>query len=158
MQACTLAGKLNSFGAADSKDIPDTQASSDVEHSHEGQVAGPSQEQQECLMGCRPAWLPVHCDTHALQAFYEHADNSNDIFRVAARAVATVASAFYMRMAMHAVASGGVEPQSGDRETLLLEAWKPFQAVFKAVWWEQVPMPDDLSDEEAWRSQLKCAL
>ena len=100
---------------------------------------------------CRPSWLPGQCDIHALHSFYEHADSSNDIFRVAARAVAVVASAFYMRIAV----GGGVAPR--EQDSLLLEAWRPFQAVCKAVWWEKVPMPEDLEDEVAWRSQLKYA-
>lgn len=163
LQACTLAGKLNTFNAADSKEIPAAQATGSLQHADNPKTAAPEAHagtsQPECSTGstCRPAWLPVQCNTHALHSFYEHADNSNDIFRVAARAVAMVTSAFYMRIAMHGDGSGVVESQSVQRDRMLLEAWKPFQAVFKAVWWEHVPMPEELSDEAAWRSQLKCA-
>jgi hypothetical protein len=57
---------------------------------------------------------------------------------------------------MDADATRGVESQHVEQDRRLLEAWRPFQAVFKAIWWEQVPMPEDLSDEAEWRSQLKC--
>lgn len=164
LQAATLAGKLNTFSSANSAEISAQQGSRDSEYpdkphaAADATAAASPRHLQGCTSMCpRPTWLPMQCNTHALHAFYEHADNSNDIFRVAARVVAMVSSAFYMRIALHAEGSCGEAPQREERDRMLLEAWQPFQAVFKAVWWEQVPMPQDLSDEPAWRSQLKYA-
>jgi hypothetical protein len=164
-QACTVAGKLNTFSCTHSQEEPAPPANSCSEQSDDPQQAAGTSEAgadacgQRCpTSGCfRPAWLPVICNVHALHEFYDHADNSNDVFRVAARAVATVASTFFMRIAVDAAAGGeGATHRDVERDGALLEAWRPFQAVFKAIWWEQVPMPEDLSDEAAWRSQLKC--
>ena len=136
----------------------------------------------------RPPWLPAPPAeaVSRLRAFYEHANSTNDIMRVAARAVAMVASAAFMRAAVRAAAADkssaattreGSQPSGSDSGTLKMSelsasraapaevaeedvaaAWQPFRASCHAVWWEHVPMPSDLSDEAAWRAPLKCAL
>ena len=165
MQACTLAGKLNTFNTADSGDLSGRDATSAVRQCDGDKACGSQASAGHCgaqvaaaSVALRPSWLPGPCDKHALHAFYGHADSSNDIFRVAARAVAMVASAFHMRVAVRVGMGGAAVPQGTEQDALLLEAWQPLQAVCKAVWWDQVPMPDDLEDEAAWRTQLKCAL
>jgi hypothetical protein len=156
LQACTLAGKLSTFGTASTDEIPASVATSGTEHVSETQgtalMDGARHEEHKRGSNNRPAWLPVKCNTHALHAFYDHADNSNDVFRVAARVVAMVASALYMQPAV-----GPGHADDLEHSPLLLGAWQPFQAAFKAIWWEHVPMPDDLSDESAWRAELRCA-
>jgi hypothetical protein len=37
-----------------------------------------------------PPWIPGAVDARSLTAFYQHADSTNDIFRVAARLVAQI--------------------------------------------------------------------
>lgn len=105
-----------------------------------------------------PSWLGDPADSHAVQAFYEHAANSNDIFRVAARAIALIGSAACMFEA--ACATGQCQPawqgESSDMRSAALKfAWQPFKAITKAIWWEHVPMPPDLVDEVAWREDLR---
>jgi hypothetical protein len=146
---CTMHGRLSTFSG------PGT---------HSPQEAASQLEQDSTESYMRPAWLPALRDARAVHAFYEHADNSNDIFRVAARAIAIVACSFFMRMALHGCADADAagarlngEQASPEANKHLMQAWTPFQAACKAVWWEHVPMPQDLSDEAAWRSDLKCA-
>eukprot|EP00892_Ulva_mutabilis_P007169 jgi/Ulvmu1/4824/UM020_0109.1 len=132
-QACSLGGSLDTFPAVQ---------------------AGPSST-GAC---CRPAWLQQASDAEAVRQFYEHAAGSNDIFRVAARAVALVGSAACMFEA--ACAAGACEAvwagqAMGARAAALRFAWQPFKAIMKAVWWEHVPMPADLEDENKWREELR---
>jgi hypothetical protein len=114
----------------------------------------------------RPPWLPGAPTNAAvkMQAFYEHANCTNDIMRVAARAVAMVASVAFMRAAVR----GALEypgSTAGPSSAMLhavqfddvQDAWKPFQAIHSRIWWEHVPMPSDLSDEMDWSCQLKYA-
>ena len=118
----------------------------------------------------RPVWLPAPAAGRAaaLQRFYAHADSSNDIFRVAARAVATVSSCAHMLAHVH---NGQEQPSTVHKRDKnvgspaasvafehIQAAWLPFQAVYHKVWWEHVPMPDDLDDEAEWRSELRCVL
>lgn len=155
MQACTLAGKLHTFTSLRTEDAaacPENSEQADTE-------ADKASREKTSLIGstCRPAWLPkTDNNTSKLHTFYAHADNSNDIFRVAARAVATAASSLYMQTALHSHLNGDTECPEVYSDRMLLEAWKPFQAVHKAIWWDHLPMPEDLSDEAAWRNELKC--
>ena len=135
----------------------------------------------------RPPWLPRATERApvALRAFLAHADATNDAFRVAARAVAIVATSARLHALVRRRASSNAPSDShpvqacthgrtgatrSDSDSVSLgcderaaewddlrSAWTPFQAVHKKVWWELVPMPDDLDDEEAWRQQLRCA-
>ena len=105
-----------------------------------------------------------------LAAFYEHANRTNDIFRVAARAVATVASAACMHCAQRTMRNGGAanaasRPSNGCASTPHLEpdaadvawAWQPFRAVHKALWWQCVHTPLDVHDAVLWRQELRSA-
>jgi hypothetical protein len=116
-----------------------------------------------------PPWLPkpLAGTAEKMRAFYEHANFTNDVMRVAARAVAMVASVAFMRAAVRGVleleenptghkAAMRVGPSSVQFEDVQA-AWEPFQAIRKTLWWDHVPMPSDLRDEADWRCQLKCA-
>jgi hypothetical protein len=123
---------------------------------------------------CRPPWLPpAPVDMAlALREFYDHADKTNDIFRVAARAVAKVASSAHAAAALRTAlttattstndASEIGRRQDGEGEFATVQwqdialAWRPFKGICRAVWWENVPMPEDLTDEGTWRRQLRC--
>ena len=118
--------------------------------------AGPSSSCNRCAM---PAWLPESADADAVREFYEHAAGSNDIFRVAARAVALAGSAACMFEAAceAGVCQASCRAQGMDAHAAAVQfAWQPFKAIAKAVWWEHVPMPAELEDEQAWRADLRC--
>lgn len=131
--ACGVGGALQAFPAA---------------------PAGPSNSSTRSM----PMWLEAPANADAMHEFFEHASGSNDVFRVAARAVAMAGSAASMFEA--AVKAGLCRDawagQATDARAAALQfAWQPFKAIAKAIWWEHVPMPADLEDEEAWREDLK---
>lgn len=134
VHACSVGGRLDAYPSA----------------------AGPSGTVSSACAA--PAWLGDPADATAVSEFYQHAANSNDIFRVAARAVALAAGAACMFEAVCKAdlcdaARGG--DAAGMRAAALHFAWKPFKSIAKAVWWEHVPMPSDLDDEAAWRADLR---
>ncbi|CAI7910911.1 unnamed protein product, partial [Closterium sp. NIES-53] len=97
-------------------------------------------------------------DTQALKAFYTHADESNDIFRLAAKVVASALSRAHSLLGKRGGGGLGDEKKEGNGEgeeerwKVVLEAWTPFAVGHKAVWWEAVACPPDVeagSDEEA---------
>lgn len=133
LQACSVGGHLDAFPA----------------------VAGPSSAGSSITRGL-PTWLDRPADAEAVRAFYEHAANSNDIFRVAARAVALAAGAACMFEAARDAGLCRHDDRAGERLTAMQFAWTPFKSITKAVWWEHVPLPADLDDEEAWRADLRC--
>ncbi|GJP36281.1 hypothetical protein CLOM_g20809 [Closterium sp. NIES-68] len=97
-------------------------------------------------------------DTQALKAFYTHADESNDIFRLAAKVVASALSRAHTLLGKgggevgEEETEGKGEAEEEERWKLVLEAWMPFAVGHKAIWWEAVACPPDVvagSDEEA---------
>lgn len=132
LHACTVGGRLDAFPAADL-----SSANSSTSHG-------------------LPPWLHGPADAEAVREFYEHAANSNDIFRVAARAVALAAGAACMFEAACDTGLCSRGHGADERLSALHFAWKPFKSIAKAIWWEHVPMPEDLDDEEAWRADLRC--
>lgn len=151
-QWCTLHGRLAPFGGPSEGDSPSISAS--------GPLVRPF---------ARPSWLPALPAGigEALRLFGEHADSTNDIFHVAARAVAKVASVAFASAALRRrLGQPNVDTVSeGSRADVAVTdvhwqevaaAWRPFQAVCRAIWWEHVPMPDDVTDEQAWRMHLQC--
>ncbi|RLM66596.1 histone-lysine N-methyltransferase ATXR2 [Panicum miliaceum] len=85
----------------------------------------------------------------ALQKFVEHANGTNDIFLVAAKAI-TFTLLRYKKLQRH--------PASHESSFLLLmEAWKPLSMGFKKRWWECVALPEDIdsSEEDSFRQQMR---
>lgn len=41
-------------------------------------------------------------------------------------------------------------------DAALQAAWTPYSLGFKAVWWESVSVPDDVEEEEEFRTELRC--
>ncbi|KAL0052681.1 hypothetical protein WJX82_005986 [Trebouxia sp. C0006] len=83
-----------------------------------------------------------------MREFREHADNTNDIFLVAAQAVA-----HSLITALAALASGG--PSNLSCWEALLKGWQPYRMGWKKLWWECVACPEDVEDEQAFRQELK---
>ncbi|KAG2574951.1 histone-lysine N-methyltransferase ATXR2-like isoform X2 [Panicum virgatum] len=85
----------------------------------------------------------------ALQKFVEHANGTNDIFLVAAKAI-TFTLLRYKKLKR--------QPASHESSfSLLMEAWKPLSMGFKKRWWECVALPEDIdsSEEDSFRQQMR---
>ncbi|KAF8649563.1 hypothetical protein HU200_064257 [Digitaria exilis] len=85
----------------------------------------------------------------ALQKFVEHANGTNDIFLVAAKAITFTLLRFKKLKR---------QPASHESNfSLLMEAWKPLGMGFKKRWWECVALPEDIdsSEEDSFRQQIR---
>jgi len=75
-----------------------------------------------------------------LEMFYDHAKRTNQIFILAAKTVIKV-----LKEASRLVSLGVEEDDA------LLKAWEPFLHGQKAIWWECVCTPYDVTDEKQFR-------
>ncbi|CAD7700336.1 unnamed protein product [Ostreobium quekettii] len=92
-------------------------------------------------------------DRTALRQFEAHAEATNDIFLVAARVIANV-----VEEASRILEAGDAHGPRCDPAACwdaLWLAWRPYACNWKGIWWESVAVPDDVSDEEAFRAELK---
>lgn len=107
----------------------------------------------------------------AVAEFNEHADETNDVFRLAAKVVATVLLQARRLLEQGAAAgSGGSSSEAPGASSsssraagagsgagpeqcwvALQAAWEPFAMGHKAVWWESVAVPEDVADEAEFR-------
>ncbi|BDA42304.1 probable SET and MYND domain-containing protein 5 [Coccomyxa sp. Obi] len=90
----------------------------------------------------------------AIRMFKEHADETNDAFHIAAQVVAgTLLRADEL---LSSNSTPGSAESSEDRSwTALQRAWRPYAAAWKAPWWECVAIPEDVTDADAFRSDLR---
>ncbi|KAJ0113528.1 hypothetical protein Patl1_02063 [Pistacia atlantica] len=94
----------------------------------------------------------------ALSKFIQHANGTNDIFLLAAKAISFTILRYRKLEAAH---QGGkhTSPDAldGSDLSLLLEAWKPISMGYKRRWWDCIALPDDVdySDEASFRKQIK---
>ncbi|CAH2053070.1 unnamed protein product [Thlaspi arvense] len=90
----------------------------------------------------------------ALGEFVKHANETNNIFLLAAKAIAFTILRYRKLKAEHVNKQA---KQSVTKQSLLLEAWKPVSVGFKRRWWDCIALPDDVdpSDEGAFRMQIK---
>ncbi|XP_041005191.1 histone-lysine N-methyltransferase ATXR2 isoform X1 [Juglans microcarpa x Juglans regia] len=96
----------------------------------------------------------------ALIKFIQHANETNDIFLVAAK---VISSTILMYRKLKATRLKENEkcatPNVLDHSdiSLLLEAWKPISMGHKRRWWDCIALPDDVdsSDESAFRMQIR---
>uniref|UniRef100_A0A7C9DXE1 [histone H3]-lysine(4) N-trimethyltransferase n=1 Tax=Opuntia streptacantha TaxID=393608 RepID=A0A7C9DXE1_OPUST len=93
----------------------------------------------------------------ALYEFMEHANDTNDIFILAAKAI-SYAILRYKNL-KEAYLKGGDEACNGSTidMSLLLEAWKPISMGHKKRWWDCIALPEDVNkcDEATFRRQIK---
>ena len=111
-----------------------------------------------CSEECRDAaWTAHHsllCPSSSgsddskryLDAFYEHAEATNDVFLLAAQSVATVLLEAQRQLESQTTAWGALQA-----------AWEPFSMGQKALWWDSVARPSDILTDEA-ESQFRCDL
>ncbi|XP_047334724.1 histone-lysine N-methyltransferase ATXR2 [Impatiens glandulifera] len=92
----------------------------------------------------------------ALQEFIRHADETNDIFHVAAKVIAFTILR-YRKLKADNVDKKGNFVNDTCNQNLLFQAWKPVSMGYKKRWWECVALPDDVDckDEAAFRMQIK---
>ncbi|PPR86133.1 hypothetical protein GOBAR_AA34556 [Gossypium barbadense] len=94
----------------------------------------------------------------ALLKFIQHANETNDIFLLAAKAISFTILRYRKLKASHM--SEQEKPASsilGADLSLLLEAWKPISIGHKRRWWDCIALPDDIdaSDEATFRREIQ---
>ncbi|CAK9315588.1 unnamed protein product [Citrullus colocynthis] len=96
----------------------------------------------------------------ALLKFIQHANDTNDIFLLAAKAI----SSTILKYKKLKLACSGEQMKYGTFPVLnnvdlsiLLEAWKPISMGQKRRWWDCIALPDDVepSNEVAFRMQIR---
>lgn len=96
----------------------------------------------------------------ALSKFIQHANETNDIFLLAAKVICFTILRYKKLKTAHFKEqekyTSAIVLKNGDLP-LLLEAWKPISMGFKKRWWECIALPDDVHscDEAAFRAQIK---
>ncbi|XP_065620263.1 histone-lysine N-methyltransferase ATXR2 [Quercus suber] len=134
--------------------------------------AGGCGEAYYCSKSCAEAdWELSHCllcagesskslCREALLKFIQHANDTNDIFLLAAKVISSTILRYRKLKVTHLEEREKcATPNVSDHSdiSLLLEAWKPLSMGHKKRWWDCVALPDDVdsSDEAAFRMQLK---
>ncbi|KAJ1418125.1 Zinc finger, MYND-type [Sesbania bispinosa] len=96
----------------------------------------------------------------ALLKFIKHANETNDIFLLAAKAISSTILR-YRRIKANCLEEQVKYETSCDPNqcnlSLLLEAWRPISMGHKKRWWDCIALPDDIdsSDEASFRMQIK---
>ncbi|KAK0590765.1 hypothetical protein LWI29_031385 [Acer saccharum] len=96
----------------------------------------------------------------ALSKFIQHANGTNDIFLLAAKAICFTISR-YRKLKEDYLKEQEKCPSANalDRSdlSLLLEAWKPISFGHKGRWWDCIALPDDVdsSDEASFRMEIR---
>ncbi|TYH86086.1 hypothetical protein ES332_D01G017800v1 [Gossypium tomentosum] len=98
------------------------------------------------------------CSRKALLKFIQHANETNDIFLLAAKAISFTILRYRKLKASHM--SEQEKPASsilGTDLSLLLEAWKPISIGHKRRWWDCIALLDDIdaSDEATFRREIQ---
>lgn len=96
----------------------------------------------------------------ALLKFIEHANETNDIFLLAAKAISsTILKYRKLKAACNKEKEKNKIAQvlSNHNFSLLLKAWKPLSMGYKRRWWDCIALPDDvdISDESSFRMQIR---
>ncbi|CAG9464172.1 unnamed protein product [Pedinophyceae sp. YPF-701] len=117
---------------------------------------------------CRPPWIaasstelralfreappPRGIARPALQEFVQHADDTNDVFLLAAGVVAHT-----LLRASRLLSRNGTAHTPELMLAAVAEAWRPFAMGQRAIWWEQVARPSDVApaEEAGFRRSLK---
>jgi SET domain len=91
------------------------------------------------------------------EEFYEHAESTNDIFILAAQAVATVLLEAERQLKKNSEITNTEETTGSKTWLALKKAWIPFSMGHKALWWEAVALPSDVpaEEEDQFRSDMK---
>nr|XP_048328651.1 histone-lysine N-methyltransferase ATXR2 isoform X2 [Ziziphus jujuba var. spinosa] len=94
----------------------------------------------------------------ALLEFVQHANETNDIFLLAAKAISFTILRYRKLKATYLEKQGKTPNASSPTDlSLLFEAWKPISMGHKRRWWDCVALPVDVesSDEAPFRMQIR---
>lgn len=94
----------------------------------------------------------------ALGKFVEHANETNDIFLLAAKVISFVILRYRkLKEARRGEMNdeGSNKIRSNCNIPLLMKAWEPVAMGYKSRWWESISLPDDIDDESSFRMQVK---
>ncbi|GMH11038.1 hypothetical protein Nepgr_012879 [Nepenthes gracilis] len=95
----------------------------------------------------------------AVSEFIEHANDTNDIFLLAAKVISFTILRYKKLKAAHLKEEKNSAPHglADISFSLLLEAWKPISVGYKRRWWECIALPADVDrcDEVGFRMQIK---
>ncbi|KAM5580701.1 histone-lysine N-methyltransferase ATXR2 [Rosa sericea] len=93
----------------------------------------------------------------ALVKFIQHANETNDIFLLAAKIVASTVLNYRKLKVTRSEGDNKLSVSGSPYLSLLLEAWKPISVGHKRRWWDCVALPIDVqsSDEAAFRMQIR---
>lgn len=102
----------------------------------------------------------VQTQKEAFEEFYEHAKQTNDVFRLAAQAVAKVLLQANREAEKLKEQQTNLENTIEDHEihwNALQRAWVPFAMGYKKLWWGCVALPEDVdpADEDFFRQGKK---
>ncbi|KAF8391480.1 hypothetical protein HHK36_023785 [Tetracentron sinense] len=96
----------------------------------------------------------------ALLKFIEHANETNDIFLLAAKVISFTILKYKKLKAAPLKVQERSSSLNGSEDTcfsMLLEAWKPISMGYKKRWWDCIALPDDVDcvDEASFRMQIR---
>ncbi|KAI6672828.1 hypothetical protein NL676_000734 [Syzygium grande] len=133
--------------------------------------SGGCQEAYYCSKVCADAdWNSFHSllctgekseafSTKALLQFTQHANETNDIFILAAKAIAYTILRYRKSKAifLSSYTKDTAHVMDNFHMPLLLEAWKPISVGHERRWWECIVLPEDVdpSDEAVFRMEIK---
>ncbi|KAL5573268.1 hypothetical protein UlMin_022865 [Ulmus minor] len=91
----------------------------------------------------------------ALVEFFQHANETNDIFILAAKAISSTILRYRKLKAIRREKAPNIS--SHTDLSLLFEAWKPISIGHKRRWWDCMALPVDVesSDEDSFRMQIR---
>ncbi|KAJ7562290.1 hypothetical protein O6H91_03G062700 [Diphasiastrum complanatum] len=121
-----------------------------------------------CSEACaEAAWEAYHCllctgskslcpNKSLLSEFKQFADETNDIFHLAAQVIANVICKC-RKLESVATEVKSEEDAKARNTRMLLEAWEPFAMGHKRLWWESIALPEDVdpAEEDVFRNQMK---
>ncbi|KAL6554066.1 hypothetical protein OROMI_019739 [Orobanche minor] len=97
-------------------------------------------------------------NTEALSKFMKHANETNDIFIVAAKVISFIVLRYKkLKAALQQGKHDTSYPCNSCILPLLLEAWKPVSMGFKKRWWDCIALPEDVDscNGTKFRMQIK---
>ncbi|CAM8995718.1 unnamed protein product [Rhodiola kirilowii] len=127
---------------------------------------GDCQEAYYCSESCAKAdWESFHAllcvgksnsvRREALGKFIDHANETNDIFLLAAKAIAFTILRYRRSKAAHCEDTRSSVVSTSTNLSLLLEAWKPISMGYKKRWWDCIDESEDIAKLE--RKELAAA-
>ncbi|CAO2824445.1 unnamed protein product [Amaranthus hypochondriacus] len=93
----------------------------------------------------------------ALSKFIEHANDTNDIFSLAAKVISMTVLRYKNLKEAHLKEERLKSNNATVDLSLLLESWKPVSMGYKKRWWDCIALPEDVDeiDEVAFRLEIK---